>query len=404
MIFRSLPQGWSWSPIRKLLRGTQYGLNTLNSSSGTIPIVGMKDVVNGHVLDSDLASVALTDEEAIAFLLKEGDILLNRTNSYDLVGKIGYVDKPIRAVFASYLVRLLPHENLIDARYLAFWLGCSLGRMQIKPLITRGVSQANINPTVFCDRVLVPVAPIHEQRYIANVLSSWDKAMRTERALRARLVCLYDAVSNHNVRIKGKQMRPLSQLLLPDKMQAVRPNGPFRALSVRSHGKGTFHRIEELAALGMGKIVYRVEPNRFVVNIVFAWEGAAAITSEADAGSLVSHRFPTFRINEKLIDIEYFRHVIRTESFRQLLALASPGGAGRNKTLNRGDLLRFEIQVPYLSTQRAVAETLNGLDRRIALLDCHINKLSKQRDGLATQLMTGLLPVPDSCRSFDGVT
>ena len=197
-------------------------------------------------------------------------------------------------------------------------------------------------------------------------------------------------------------MHRLDRLLIPEKMVAVTPDGPFRALGVRSHGKGTFSRIDALAAVEeFGKTVYRVEPNRFVVNVVFAWEGAAAITSETDSGCLVSHRFPTFRINEQFLDLEYFRHVIRTKAFRQVLALASPGGAGRNKTLNRTDFLKCEIHVPPLSKQRAVAEMLNTLDRRLSLLDRHISGLARQRDTLANQLLTGRLRLPDAHDSAD---
>ena len=396
-----LPQGWSWCPIGKLLSGTQYGLNTPNSERGNTPIVGMKDVVNGRVLDGNLAHVTLSASEASAFLLKPGDILLNRTNSYDLVGKIGYVDKPIRAVFASYLVRLLPNHNMIDARYLAHWLSSSLGQRQIKPLITRGVSQANINPTAFCGSVLVPVAPFAQQRQMADIITTWDDALMRKRALSGELSRMYRAVADRFLHVRGNNMVQLARVLLPDRMEAVAPAGPFRALGVRSHGKGTFIRIDALAAVESGKTVYRIEPNRFIANIVFAWEGAAAITSEADSGCLVSHRFPTFRINKDVLDVEYFRHVIRTEPFRQLLALASPGGAGRNKTLNRTDLLRFEIHVPPVFTQRTAADALNSLDRRILLLNSQIERLVCERDGLATQLLTGRLCIPDYAQAVD---
>lgn len=172
-------------------------------------------------------------------------------------------------------------------------------------------------------------------------------------------------------------------------MKAVLPIGPFRALGVRSHGRGTFSRIDDLDAIGSIKTVYRVEPNRFIVNIVFAWEGAAAITSPEDEGCLVSHRFPAFSINEELLDLEYLRHMIRTKPFRQLLALASPGGAGRNKTLNREDLLRFEVHLPGLEEQRRIAATLTTLDRRIGNLGQYLERLVKQRDALATELLSG---------------
>jgi type I restriction enzyme S subunit len=190
----------------------------------------------------------------------------------------------------------------------------------------------------------------------------------------------------------------LARVLSPDRPQSVAPTGPFRALGVRSHGKGTFTRVDDLDALASDKSVYRVEPNRFIVNIVFAWEGAVAITSEEDAGALVSHRFPTFSVNEELLDLDYFRHVIRTEGFRQLLALASPGGAGRNKTLNRQVVLRFEICLPPLPEQRRIAAALTTLERRAKSLQSYYLCLLKQRKALASGLLAGCLRVPDAER------
>lgn len=88
--------------------------------------------------------------------------------------------------------------------------------------------------------------------------------------------------------------------------------------------------------------------------------------------------------------------MIRMKQFWQLLALASPGGAGRNKTLNRQDFLRFEIYIPPLVEQRSVAELLSALDRRSKLLARYVNCLVAQRDALASQLLTGNLRVPDT--------
>jgi type I restriction enzyme S subunit len=261
--------------------------------------------------------------------------------------------------------------------------------------MTGSAGQQRVHPSFIRDWT-IPLPPAIEQRNIADILLTWDQTVKAEKALRARLLFMYQGVSHRLIQARGDEMHPLGQLLVPDKMQPMEPDGPFRALSVRSHGKGAYERVEQLAALGSGKIVYRIEPNRFIVNIVFAWEGAAAITSDADSGCLVSHRFPAFTINEKLVDTEYLRHLIRTEWFRQLLVLASPGGAGRNKTLNRRDLLLSEIQVPPLPKQRAIAKALNTLDRQISFLNRHITGLAKQRDALATQLLTGRLRVPEA--------
>jgi len=390
----TIPLGWRSAKVGDVLLETQYGLNIPSSSDGNMPIVGMKDLVDGRVIQTGLARVSIAKSEANRYLLREGDILLNRTNSADLVGKVGYIDGSLHAVFASYLVRLKPNKSLIDPKFLTFWLSSSKGQEEIRPLITRGVSQANINPTAFCRRVAVPLPPLSEQRRIADILATWDRAIGHATQTKDHVEQLYVSSSVRKIHFRGHSMRPLGDLLSLDRMLVVEPDGPFRALGIRSHGKGTFHRIDDLAALGSTKIVYRIEPHRFVVNIVFAWEGAAAITSADDTGCLVSHRFPTFTINEKLLNRDYFRHMIRMKSFRQLLALASPGGAGRNRTLNRRDFLRFEIHVPPLDQQEPIAAALQAVDRHVELLDRYLSCLTVQRNALATELLTGRRRVP----------
>ena len=248
-------------------------------------------------------------------------------------------------------------------------------------------------PASFVTDWRIPTPPLIEQCRIAAILSIWDETIQRVTRVGELLETQYSAISAQHISLRGNNMLPLRDLLLADLMEAVAPNGPFRAMGVRSHGKGTFQRDEELAALDSGKTVYRVDPARFVVNIVFAWEGAAAVTTEEDAGCLVSHRFPTFTINREHISAEYFRHLIRTDGFRQLLALASPGGAGRNKTLNRGDLLKFEVHVPPMMDQQAIADTLGALDRRLTLNTRYLDRLVAQRDALATELLTGRLRV-----------
>lgn len=245
--------------------------------------------------------------------------------------------------------------------------------------------------------ILIP--PLTEQRRIADILGTWDRAIMAAERARDQSERLYLGLADQNIPFHGPTMRPLEDVLMPDRMVVVDADGPFRALGVRSHGKGTFHRIDDLAALGSEKTLYRIEPGRFVVNIVFAWEGAAAITSGEDAGCLVSHRFPTFTINEKLMLPDYLRHMIRMKRFRHLMILASPGGAGRNKTLNRGDLLAMEVNVPALREQKMAAEALSVVERQYLALERYADRLVKQRDALASELLTGRLRVPDAERT-----
>lgn len=326
-----------------------------------------------------------------ALCIEQGDIIFAASGETTAeIGKaVAYLGNE-KAVVGGDTVVLRGHGQ--DPSFLAYALN-SEDAVRQKSRLGKGHSIAHIHVPEL-SRVEIWLPRVLEQRRIAAILSTWDAAVESTTRTRDLVDLQYRAVAAKTIHLRGTNMRPLKDLLIPDRMQTVEPNGPFRALGVRSHGKGTFQREDDLAANGSTKTVYRVEADRFVVNIVFAWEGAAAITSQADAGCLVSHRFPTFTVNRKALSLEYLRHLIRTEPFRQLLALASPGGAGRNKTLNRNDLLKFEIHVPPLSEQTAVATALGALDRRLTLLDEYLQRLTVQRDALATELLTGRLRVP----------
>lgn len=328
-----------------------------------------------------------------ALYLERGDIVFATSGETNAeIGKaVAYLGNE-KAVAGGDTVVLRGHGQ--DPSFLAYALN-SEDAVRQKSRLGKGHSIAHIHVPEL-SRVEIWLPRVVEQRRIAGILSTWDAAVEATRRTRDLVALQYRAIAAKKIHLRGPNMRPLKDLLIPDRMQTVDPNGPFRALGVRSHGKGTFQREDDLTANGSTKTVYRVEADRFIVNIVFAWEGAAAITSQDDAGCLVSHRFPTFTINREALSLEYFRHLIRTEPFRQLLALASPGGAGRNKTLNRNDLLKFEIHVPPLPEQTAVATALGTLDRRITLLDEYLQRLTIQRDALATELLTGRLRVPQA--------
>ncbi len=95
-----LPSLWKLLPVGKLLLDTQYGTNEPSVETGNTKIVGMKDIQNGKVLLEDLSKSNLSEGERESYLLYRGDLLLNRTNSYDLVGKVGLFDSDEEAAFA----------------------------------------------------------------------------------------------------------------------------------------------------------------------------------------------------------------------------------------------------------------------------------------------------------------
>jgi type I restriction enzyme, S subunit len=173
----------------------------------------------------------------------------------------------------------------------------------------------------------------------------------------------------------------------------VDPSGLYREIGIRSHGKGIFHK-EPVKGETLGaKRVFQVVPGRLVFNIVFAWEGAVAITSKHEEGMIASHRFPMFGPNEKrLIDVEFLRRFFQTELGVRLLGDASPGGAGRNRTLNQKFAAEIPVPVPPLGEQVKIASILWSMDEAIEATRAVIDQLQIARTAVTDDLLTRGLP------------
>lgn len=163
----------------------------------------------------------------------------------------------------------------------------------------------------------------------------------------------------------------------------------YRQIGIRSHGKGLFDK-EPITGAQLGdKRVFWVEPDCFVVNIVFAWEMAVGRTSSNDIGKIASHRFPMFRPKAGCADVDYITYLFKTERGRELLALASPGGAGRNKTLGQNEFLRLKVRIPPINEQKRIAEILATWDRAIDNVEALIANSRAQKAALIQALLTG---------------
>ena len=154
--------------------------------------------------------------------------------------------------------------------------------------------------------------------------------------------------------IANAPLRPMAEVAPLVRREAqITLDGSYPELGIRSFGKGTFHKPPLSGAEVGTKRLYRIEPGDLLFSNVFAWEGAIAIAQPEDAGRLGSHRFMTCQANPARTSAEFLRYYFLTDDGLLKIGEASPGGAGRNRTLGQEKLMAIEVPIPPLPIQQS---------------------------------------------------
>ena len=171
-------------------------------------------------------------------------------------------------------------------------------------------------------------------------------------------LCFRDAIANTPLRTMA-EIAPVVR-----REQRIDLNGSYPELGIRSFGKGTFHKTP-LSGGDVGtKRLFSIEPGDLLFSNVFAWEGAIAIAQTEDAGRFGSHRFISCVPDRRLTSAAFLRYYFLTDEGMLKISEASPGGAGRNRTLGLEKLMAIEVPIPPQKTQ----QTFDRLQAEIAAL------------------------------------
>lgn len=183
----------------------------------------------------------------------------------------------------------------------------------------------------------------------------------------------------------------------------VNPNELYTQIGIRSHGKGIFYKEPVTGAALGNKSVFWIELDCFIVNIVFAWEQAIGKTTQSEVGMIGSHRFPMYRPVNDRVDVDYLISYFLTKRGTDILEAASPGGAGRNKTLGQDRFLKSKIILPPIEEQRKIAAILTIQDKVIELKENLLAEKQRQKKYLMQQLLTGKKRLPGFVKSWKTV-
>jgi type I restriction enzyme S subunit len=214
--------------------------------------------------------------------------------------------------------------------------------------------------------LLIPLPPLDEQRRIVARIDALAERIAEARRLRAEVVTNAEVMLNQQLnsiirdKVEWKTMREVAPLVR--RPIEIDLSQKYHELGIRSFGKGTFHK-PPIEGVDLGtKKIFRIFPGDLLFNIVFAWEGAVAIVQPEDEGRVGSHRFLTCVANDEEALAPFLCSYFLSEHGLQKLREASPGGAGRNRTLGIESLAKIFVPIPPLAAQRFFVGLLNKVD------------------------------------------
>lgn len=170
-------ESWEEKTIGEICSSLKYGTSKKSSDDGEVVVLRMGNLQNGEIDWSNLAYTS--DEEDIKkYLLKSGDVLFNRTNSPELVGKTSIYRGEMPAIYAGYLIKLDYEKNIVVGDYLNYYLNSSKAKEYYMQVKTDGVSQSNINAKKIGE-FEIPLPTLSEQHEIVRLI---DDLLARERA------------------------------------------------------------------------------------------------------------------------------------------------------------------------------------------------------------------------------
>lgn len=415
----NLPEDWEAIPLGELLLCAQYGLSIRGNEQGACPILRMTNQVEGRIVARDLQFADIGRDDVEKFRLLPGDLLFNRTNSFDLVGRTAIFELDGDFVFASYLIRLRTLQDRLNPHFLNFYLNAGETQRRLKSIATRAVSQSNISATrLKAFSILVP--PLHEQCQIAAVLSAVQRAIERQERLIAVTAELKKALM-HKLFTEGTRDEPQKQTEIgpvPESWEVV----PLKQLT-QSFQYGTSvkcgYDVKGSPVLRIPNVVgghldvsdlkfgnpkkneletVRLRP----ADLLFVRTNGV----RENAGRCSMYRgelgeccyFASYLIRARLHDgliPEFLEEFTRTEIGVRLLAGRAARTADGKFNINTGTLETLLVPKPDVGEQKVIANALALVDRKARNHEASKGNLEAMFRTLLHQLMTAQIRVHD---------
>lgn len=401
---KALPKEWRVVALGEVAR-TQYGISAPSCHGGSIPIVGMKNIQDGSIDLTIVDRVQLADSELPKYCLRNGDILFNRTNSQDLVGKTAIFSsvEGQTFVFASYLIRISADSSILLPAFLCYYMNTMYAEAVLKSIATPGVSQYNINPTTLTKTLKVPLPSIAEQGAICKVLQGWDRLISLVRELRSSKCKLKEGMMQQL--LTGRRRHPMfvktkwTSYHLGDLFSERNETGreDLRLLSITAD-RGVIPRdeVERKDSSSEDKSGYkRIVPGDIGYNTMRMWQGVSAL---AGLEGIVSPAYTVCVPNDR-VDARFASYLFKFPPTVHMFYRYSQGLVDDTLSLKFPNFVQIKVTIPPIEEQVWISSVLRSVDKEIELLREYEICLSSQKKALMEKLLAGHLRIREAIRA-----
>ena len=395
--FKNLPSGWKVVRLGDVFEKSFYGTSKTTSINGKYPVLRMGNMQNGTLDLRDLVYIDLEENEFEKYRLHKGDILLNRTNSHSLVGKVSLFDLDGDYLTASYLVAFRPNLKVLNPTFSNNLLNTIRYQEKIRTIATKGVSQSNINPTSFKNIIKIPLPPLDEQKKIAEILSTWDEAINltinlieSKKQFKKALMQNLLTAKIRFPEFKDEWKETKLGKCLKEKSDRNTKNIDLVLSVTNKFGFVTQVEYFDKSVASDNMTNYKiVKKGNFAYNPSRINVGSIALLESYEIG-ILSPMYVVFECL-KNSDTRFLKFWFQSHSFMGNLYKYLAGSV--RESLNFKDMKTISIKLPNLNEQQKIAEVLAACDGEINLLNLKLENLKKQKQGLMQKLLSGKVRV-----------
>ncbi|WP_190242679.1 restriction endonuclease subunit S [Hymenobacter lapidiphilus] len=205
-------KGWPMGTIRDIITEAKYGTSKPAEDAGTYPYLRMNNLTYEGSMDfKSLKYINLDEKEEPKYLVHKGDLLFNRTNSKELVGKTAVYRMEKEMAIAGYLIRVRSNERS-NTEYISAFLNSKYGKLTLLNMCKSIVGMANINAQEL-QNISIPIPPVDLQNQFAEIVAQIEVQKATTQQLQLQSEALFNSLLQQAFRGELGQPKPAGKVV-----------------------------------------------------------------------------------------------------------------------------------------------------------------------------------------------